>query len=427
MKATVSEPESWKRVLEIEIPAQEVENAYEEKLTKYRKDLKIPGFRPGHVPATIVKQRFGSAIKGEVIDDLVQKSYQTACEENKITPVSQAKVKDIKADEGQPVRFTVETEVDPPIEIKGYNKLKIKPNPKKIKDSDVDEAVKNLQDRLAEFKDVDRPSKKGDFVRLEYLKVIVDGEEKKEVQSPNYPVELGAESRIKDFDKGLIGHAANEVVDISVKFPKDYADSSVAGQSGDFQIKITAVQEKVLPEINEEFLKKVGDYKDEAALREGIRAQIEKEEIDKSKNEAYNRAIDQLIKDNHFEVPPARVEAFINYMHEESMKYRRDNNPVPSLDEIKQRYEEIAVRSIKRQRIIDYIAEKENIKATQEDVDREIDRIAKMYNQPFDTVKQAFRKNGTTNRIRVDVREQKTLDFLINEYTPAQESAENKE
>jgi trigger factor len=417
LKATVNEPESWKRVISIVIPEEEVRSAFDEKLGKYKKDLKLPGFRPGKVPLSLVKQKYGNAIRAEAIDELVQKSYREACEQNHINPISAAKVNDLKAAEGEPVTFSIETEVDPEIEIKGYQKLKVKPSPKKIKDSDIDEAIKGLQERFAEFKDVDREAKKGDFIKIEYLKVSIDGEERKDIKNPEYPVELGSENRIKDFDKGIIGHRAGETVDITVKFPKDYQDAQIAGKSGEFEVKLVAVQEKQLPEINEEFLKKLGNFADENALREDVRKNLENEEENKAKNEACDKAIETLIKDNPFEVPEARIEQFIDYMYQEALRYNRNEAPL-SREDVAARYRDTAVRTIKRHRIIDYISLKENIKATQEEVDSHIQKLAAMYNQPFDTLKQAFRKNGTTVRIRDDIREQKTLDFLIGETAP---------
>lgn len=424
MKSTVSQPESWKRVIEIEIPQEEVQSAFDQKLNKYKKDLKLPGFRPGKIPVSIIKQRFGHSIREEVIDELIQKSYKDACEENKIFPVSPAKLNDLDAPENGPVHISIETQVDPEIEIKGYNKLKIKASPKKIKDSDVDDSIEQLRERFAEFKPVEREAKKGDFISYEYLKVVIDGQERTDIKNPEYPVEIGGENRVKDFDKGLIGHSAGDIVDLDIKFPDDYPDSEVAGKGGQFQIKVVAVQEKVLPELNEEFLKKLGDFKDEAALREQIRNNLEAEEKNRSKNEAYNKAIDKLIDDNPFDVPPARIEQFIDYMQQEAMRYQRPGTAAPSREELESRYTETAIRAIKRQRILDYVAAKENIKATQEDVDKEIQRLAEIYNHPFEELKQTFRKNGTTLKIRDDIREQKTLDYLIGESSETGEKAE---
>jgi trigger factor len=420
VKSTVLEPKTWKRVIEIEAPAEELDTVFEEKLAKVRKELSLPGFRPGKVPAPLIKQRYGESIRAEAIEEMVQKIFKEVCTEKNINPISRGVVNDFKAEKGQPLVFKIETEIDPEIEIKGYEKLKIKAAPQKIKDSDIDEAVKNIQERFAEFKDIDRASKKGDYVRLEYLKVMLDGQERNDVKNPSYPVELGAEHRIKDFDKGLIGHTAGETVELSIKFPGDYADKEVAGTKGEFTIKITAVQEKIIPEV-ESFLKKLGDFENEEALRTQLRKQMETDALQQAKTDAHDKAIDTIIKQNDFEVPPSRIEAFIDYVMEQAAREQPKNQPLPSRDEVSGKYRETAVRTIKRQRIIDYIAQKEKISATQEEVDVEINKLAVQYNQPFETFKQTLRKNGTTLRIREDLRERKTLDFLIDELPVAAE------
>ncbi|MBD3322115.1 MAG: trigger factor [Chitinivibrionales bacterium] len=362
----------------------------------------------------MLKAKYGEAIRAEVIDNLIQRSYEEACRDHEIVPVSQAKVNKLAADEGSPIAFSIETEVDPEFTLKGYDKVKIKPSPKKIKKSDVDEAVANLRERLAEFRDVDRKAKKGDFVTIDYERVEIDGEEKPEVTSPQHPVEIGA-SQIKDFDKGLIGLAAGDVADITVRFPSGYGDSELAGKTGKLSVKVRKVQERILPEINEEFFKKIGDFSDEDALREEIRKDIQNRENERARNDACNKAIETLIDKNPFDVPPARIQQYIDHVLEQLQRQAGENNPVPSRNEIEDRYREMAVKTIKRYRIIDYIANEQKIKATQEEVDAEIRKIADQYGQPFETVKQALRRNGTTNRIRNDIRERKTLNTLIKD------------
>ncbi|MBN1129400.1 MAG: trigger factor [Chitinispirillaceae bacterium] len=412
MKSTVSEPNSWKRVIDIEVPHDEVDKVCEDKLQKVRKELSLPGFRPGKVPLPLIRQRYGDAIRSDAIDDLIQNAFKDACTEKKIIPISKGVVNNLKAEPGQPLTFTIEAEVDPEIELRKYNKRKVKVSAKKIKEEEVDESVMGLRERFAVFTDVDRPSKKGDYVKLEYLKVVIDGTERMDVKNPAYPVELGAEHRIKDFDKGLIGHAAGETVDLGVTFPKDYADKDVAGKGGEFTIKISAVQEKSLPEVAT-FLKQLGDFENEEALRLQIRKNLEAEALEQAKNEAYNRAIDDIIEDNPFDVPPARIGLFIDFLMEQMQKDNRQAEPLPPREEVAVRYRDMAVRTLKRHRIVDYIAAKEKIQATQEEVDAEIRKLAVRYNQPFDTLKQSLRQNGTTLRIRDDLREQKTLDFLV--------------
>ncbi|KMQ51274.1 Cell division trigger factor [Chitinispirillum alkaliphilum] len=414
MKTTVSEPESWKRVVDIEVPAEEMLQEYDKKLQKTKREIKMPGFRPGKVPLTLIKQRFGDAIKAELVDEMVQKSYRDACKENNINPVAQAIVNDIKYNEGEPLTVSIETEVDPEIEIKGYDKLKVKAKPQKIKKSDVDKEYEKFLDRMAEFKDVDRPSKKGDYIRFEYRKVMIDGEEQKNIQNPQHPIQLGGETELKEFDKALTGRKKGEEIDVTITFPEQYDDSAVAGKTGEFKVLLTDVQEKHLPEVNEEFLKKLGDFENVDALKERIRQDMENQELEKAKTDAHKEAIDTLIKENPFDVPPSRIKAFTDYMYEEALRYGQGQQPPPK-EELEKQYHDTAVNSIKQQRIVDYIAGKEKIKPTQEEVDQEILRLAQMYGQDFETLKGVLRKNGTTNRIRADLKEKKTLDSLIGE------------
>jgi len=413
LKTTVLEPETWKRVIEIEIPVEDYAAAADKKLSEYRRDAHLPGFRQGKVPVSVIKQRFGEAAKASVIEDLVKDSYKAACEEHGIIPVSEAKLTDMKEEEGEPLRFIIEAEVDPPIEIKGYDKLNIRPKPKKVKDSDVEESFQALLERFAEFEDVDRPSKKGDCVRFEYRKAVIDGEERQNMKGQGFPLQIGAADTLKEFDKGLTGVSAGDEVEITVKFPKDHSDQSAAGKTGEFSVTVLSVQEKHLPEADAEFLKKMGDFETVEALKERIRRDVEDNAVFRARKDAHAEAIEALIKANPFEVPPSKADKYIDMMIAEHTKDQEITEEY--YWELSERFRDAAVMALKRIRIVDFIAEKENFKASQEEVDNEIRGMAERFGNDFDEMKQAFRKNGMTNRIRHEIRETKILDFLIGE------------
>jgi trigger factor len=418
LKAAVSEPKSYIRILDIEIPKEDVESEYSRKLSQYKKEISLPGFRPGKVPLDLVKNRFGKSIYAQSVEDMVERSFEEACKQHSLSPISRGKISNLKADEGAPVSFTIEFEIDPPVEIKGFANLNIQADPKKIKDADVDKAMDELRDRHAELIDVDRAAKKGDSVAIEYVKVVIDGVERKDFSNPQYPIELGA-GEIKEFDKGLIGHGAGETLDLTIRFPKDFSTKDLAGKEAFFSVKIKAVKEKRVPELNADFLKKLGDFATPEALSDAVRKDLDHREKERSKNEAYSKAIDRLSEKNSFDVPESRIQSYLDHMAEEVKRYLRPGEPVPTPQEIDQKYRVTAVRAIKRFKIIDYVATKEKIKATQAEVDRQIEQLAAAYKQPFEQLKQSLRANGTTNRIRSDIREQKTLDFLIGEYSPS--------
>ena len=417
MKSTISKPKSWVRIVDIEIPKDEVEKVYNKKLSEYKHEITLPGFRQGKMPLAMVKNRFGASVFSAAVEDLIEQSFESACKEHNIVPISKGSLSNLNAKEGEPVSFTIELEIDPEIEIKGYAGLGISASPKKIKDGDVDKAIEEIREHNAEFKDVPRTTKKGDSVAIEYAKVVIDGAERKDFSNPKHPIELGT-GDIKEFDKGLIGHGAGETVDIDVTFPRDFGTKELAGKDAFFSVNIIAVKEKVVPDLTEEFLKKLGDFASEDALRDQVKKDLEHKELDRAKNEAYARAIERLADKNPFDIPESRIQSYIDHMQEELSKYARPGDQPPTRDEVAAKYRDTAIRSIKRYKIIDFIATKEKIKPTQAEVDRQVQQLAAYYNQPFDQVKQTMRANGTTNRIRADIREQKTLDFLIGELTP---------
>jgi trigger factor len=417
LKSTISKPKSWVRIIDIEIPKADVENTYNKKLSEYKREITLPGFRQGKTPLAIVKNRFGVSIFSATVEDLIEQSFESACKEHNIVPISKGSLSNLKAKEGEPISYTIEIEIDPEIEIKGYADLGISASPKKIKDGDVDKAVDEIRERSAEFKDVPRIAKKGDSVSIEYAKVVIDGIERKDFSNPKHPIELGT-GDIKEFDKGLIGHGAGETVDIDVTFPKDFSTKELAGKDAFFSVKILAVKEKVVPDLTEDFLKKLGGFASEDALREQVKKDLEHKELDRAKNEAYAKVIERLADRNPFDIPESRIQSYIDHMQEELSRYARPGEQLPTRDEVATKYRDVAIRSIKRYKIIDFIATKEKIKPIQAEVDRQVQQLAAYYNQPFDQVKQTMRANGTTNRIRADIREQKTLDFLIGEYTP---------
>jgi trigger factor len=424
LKTSLSEPKPWKRVLDIEVPSEDVEKAISERVSTYRKKMRLPGFRPGKAPTELIRSRYGEAIRAETIEDIVQESYEKACKEKGVAPVTGATVSSLKDEKGVSLTFTIETEVEPAIEVKGYEKLKIRPSPNKIKSADIDRVVEDLRMRNATFNDVDRAARKGDFVMFTYDKVTIDGSERTDISSPTYPVEVGTSS-IKGFDKAVIGSCAGQTVEASISFPKDYPDNDIANKKGSFTLTIKKVQERVLPELTEEFLKKLGDFADENALRERIGKDLEQRESARAKAEASSKAVDTLIKNNPFEIPPSLVERYLDAVLEE-MKQRAEHSgqQAPTREEVDQHYRESGIHTMKRHRILSYVATKENIRATPAEVDEQIATIAQQYGQPVDTLKEALRRNGTTLRIRDDIRERKTLDYLIGEYDPSAQAAE---
>ncbi|MFH1760355.1 MAG: trigger factor [bacterium] len=410
MKVDIAEKNSFTRELTVEIPAEEMEKEFNKNLSKYRRELQIPGFRPGKVPMNYVMSRFGKAIRGEVVEKAIEENYKKALDENKIIPVNQAKIEDIKAEENSPLVFKAVVEIEPDIELKDYKGLGIRPEVKQITDKEINEVLESIRDNLAKKVPVERSIKNGDLVELDYKKVIFDGEEQKEYENPKEALEIG-KSQTRDFDKELIGLNSGEEKAITVDFPEDYANKKLAGKKAEFLVYIKSIKEKVLPKLDDELAKDTGNYKSLDELKAKIKADLEDEEQKKAFKEAGDKVIDAIIEKNSFDVPESMVENYLSYKIQELTEVY---NLEIKDDEFKKRFQPDAVKFLKRKRILREISKAESIKPSQDEVDAEIKKVADMQMADFTRVKEQMRKNGLTIGIREDIKEKKTLEFLFS-------------
>ncbi len=414
MKAVVQKQSATQCVIEIEIDRSEIDVVYNEKLNASKKKVQLPGFRAGKVPTKMIEAQFGPSIRAEAMDEIMNKSFREACKENKLEPVSDPSVTDLKDEPGAEFSFKIAFEVDPEITVTGYKDLTARPQIKAVEDAAIDETIDDMRERLAGLKDTGAPSRTGDFLNIEYVSVKIDGEVR-DLSAPVAPLELG-KSAITPFNSALVGMSAGEVAKVSDTFAEDFFNKEFAGHTVDFEVKVTAVSQKDLPVVDAEFAKRVGDFDDVATLRDAIRKDHEERAKVEAREAAWSQAISELISKNPFEVPQSRVEYFIDRMAEDEAKYYQQGQ-VPTRDEVAGRYREMAVNTIKKHRLINWIAEAENVKAPQSEVDERIKAIADYYQRPFEEIKENLRRTGRTVQIREEIREQKVLNRLIGEET----------
>jgi len=411
MKATVTSPESWKKIIEVEIPVEDVTAQTEKKIAKYSKEAAIPGFRKGKVPTNIIRQRFGDSIRGEVIEDLMNNAYRDACIEQKINPVSDPVIENVKAENDAPISFTATVEVDPEIVINDYKNLNVTVAIETTEDKDVEDALEAIADQYSTFSPAEGAATVGQVVTLGYSEVTVEGETLQGFLPSPQMVEVG-KAPLAELNDILAGMSVSDSKTVSVTYPEDFRIAEVAGKSGEFTVVVTAVQNKAKADLTDEFVKEKLNFDNLDALKTAIRADIEKHKDEAGKNKAFDEAIDKILEKNDFAIPPARISHYISHLMKDESRYYPNGNQ-PSFADYLERYKDVAEKSLKRFRILDYIANTEKVKATQEEVDVKIKAIADQYNQPFETVKAAFRQNGTTVQIREDIKEGKALECLV--------------
>jgi trigger factor len=406
VKATISEPTTTERVLEIEVERERLDKIFDQKVKKYSKEVRINGFRPGNVPKEVIAKRFKDPINAESLEALIEEVLKEACKEHNIEPIAPGRIDKLENELGKPIMVKAILEVDPPVDVKDY-KLDIPVHGADISDEEVETQLTGLRKRQAEEIKVDRAAALGDVVVAQYLSITIGGEAKPLPPRPEFRMELGTSS-VPAMDRALIGAKAGDEKPVSFAFPADYAQADFAGKDSEYQLKILEVMEIKLPALDDELAKKFGfDTLD--IFRARIREDLAKQSVQKAKEEAYEEAMRRLMETNPFEIPKARIQNYVRYKLEQQGHVHDNDDHGHDHSDLEQE----AVFNIRRYRLLEEISKKEKIKPTSEEVDARLREMAEQYGTDFETLKASLRKSGKILDIREELKSEKTLDFVI--------------
>jgi len=404
----VAERGATERELELSIPGADLSALVETKIETYRKKISLQGFRPGKLPKDVVKKRFGASIRSEAIEELVESSVRKALSEKKIVPAGPGSITELKAPEGGDVLIKFQFEVDPVLDLKDYKGLGVKADKRKVAQADVDQRIEQIRSQTARVQKPERPSQTGDLVMARYLKVLVDGVEKP-AQNPVFQAEIG--KGIPAVDAALTGVEPGQNLSIDFAFPADHPDPEQAGKKARYEVAVEAVYERIIPEVTDEWVKMLGPFETVQEFLDRVRTDLQesmdREDIQKARDEA----IDIVLTRNPFAVPRSRVEAFVEWQRE---RMTRQGAQLPEMPELLASLGQEAERQIRRQRAVEWIAEKEGVKATTEEVDARIKEMAEQAGISPDDAREELRKSGRLMEVREGIRFEKTLDSLIS-------------
>ena len=419
MSVEIKETSATLRTLEVTIPQEDLKAPFEKKLSQYKKQVSMKGFRQGQVPKAMILKQFGDSIHHEVVNEMVDKVLNEELKKANIIPVGQLKVTKFNDDKETAVSLTVEVEMDPEIDIKGYADTGITVPQTAVHEEEVQAEFDHLMKMWSQDEHVDRAAQKGDVVVGNYLEVVIDGEKQELPENREFRSLLG-ESASPGFDEGLTGANAGETKEINFKYPDDHKDERYRGKTAQFKVEVTDVRKIVPPTLDEEFCKKVG-VKDEAELKSNIAESLANQKQDAAKTKAINEAIDKLIEQNPFEVPNARVVDLIKWSINRNVQDPKDAVE-PTEEQMKTLAPE-AIREIKKHRILEFVATKEKIRPAQAQVDARLQEMAKSYHIEFEDLKSHFRQSGRINQLREELRFQMAADFIVGIRPEAKEEA----
>jgi trigger factor len=407
---------SCRRELELEIPAEQVTKASEKVAKEFMKVARVPGFRPGKAPISLIKRRFADEIKGEVLQTLVPETVEKAVAEQKLTPISQPQVDKLEFHEGQPVKFRASFDVLPEFALANYKNLQIEMPEMTIGDEDVTKALGEMQQRAANFAPVEgRAVQNDDFVQVKLHGTPDGGGEP--LQAESVLCHIGAEETMEPFNENLRGANVGDHKDFDVSYPADYPDAKLAGKLFHYAVDVLGIKTKKLPELNDEFAKDVSDAATLDELKTKIRESLEHERDHRQKDLQREKIIGELVKLHDFPVPESlvehqmdvRLERVVRSLAQQGVDPRAVNVDWVSL---RRRQEDRAKDDVKAELIIDRIATDEKIDATEEELDHELEHMASHSGESAEAIRARLTKQGALDRMKAKLRSDKTIDWL---------------
>ncbi|MGZ4839362.1 MAG: trigger factor [Terriglobales bacterium] len=425
-----------RREIQVEIPAEVVSRETENVIQKMQKVARLPGFRAGKVPSTVIRQRFAEEIKSEVVESLVPRYFHQEAEKQKLVPVSQPRVTDLHLESGEPMRFKAAFEVLPEIEVSGYHELRVDKPDTAVTEQEIEESLNRIREQQATYTPIEgRAIESGDYaqVSLEGIPKASAGTSDevaggvnsaatpadKPVKVDDVMVEVGGTNTVREFSDNLRGMKPGEQRTFEVSYPSDFSDQRLAGKIFEYTIAVKAIKQKHLPALSDEFAKELGgEINSVDELKQKIREGLEHEKLQAAEREGKEKILEELVKRHEFEVPEALVERQIDIRLERGLRalaaqgMRSEDMKKMDFHRLRAGQKEAAVREVKASLLLDKIAEAEKIDVSDEEIDHEVQALAAQSKQPAEAVRARLTREGALDRIRNRLRNDKALDFL---------------
>jgi trigger factor len=409
--------EGCKHELEISIPPDAVEAETVQVTKTFQDRAKLPGFRPGKAPASLIRRNFAGDIRQQVLEHLVPRFFDEKAKEESLRVVGTPTISDVHFHDGEPLRFKAHFEVFPEFEPAEYKGVEVPYAQPEVSDEDVEKRVQELRESKATYVNEDpRPLQDGDYAVIS-LESVAGAETA--IKSDEVVVLVAGPETLAGFTDNLRGASAGDEKEFDVTYPEDYGQEKLSGKTVRFKVGVKGLRRKELPETNDDFAQDLGDFRtmDElkAALQKSILAQREAE----AQRDAKDRLVEKLVDANDFPVPEKFVDSQIQNRVEQRLRSLAQQGVDPStfnLDwaKIKEAQRDAAIREVKASLIIGKVAEREAIGVTNDEVDKEVQRIAQQNREPLATVRKKLTEDGTMDRIASHIQTEKTLNFLFD-------------
>lgn len=424
MKSKMKKLDGTARQIDIEMPKEAVDQAYNEVLEEMRKTAKIPGFRPGNAPLDIIQKNYQKDAEDEVKQRLIPRAYQMALKEHNIVPVSYPEVSDVSFEISGVLKFKARVDCCPEVNLKKYKGFKVTRKKVSVDDQEVAETLERFANMNADFSDTDEPLEKGQFAVCN-VETFVDGESVSK-ERENMWIEVDKEASLLGMGEDLIGLKKGDTKDIEVTLPETYPDKKYAGKKATFKVQVKETKKKELPAIDDEFAKKMGK-ETISEVKDEIRTQLLMRKEANEKINMKNQIMEQLLKKYVFEIPASMVKRQLKVLMDkaESDLLQRgvDKESIEShKDKLKDQLTREAENKVRIYFILDEIANAEKVVVEDEEIDEWLKGLAVSYGQKHEDVKKYYEEHNLLDGLKEQLREEKTLDLLVEEANVTEKS-----
>jgi trigger factor len=420
MQITETTSDGLKHEFKVTVGAEDIARRIETRLTEIGQQVRLPGFRPGKVPLTVLRQRYGSSVMGEVLERAVNDSSTAAMREHKLRPALQPKIEIVSFNEGKDLEYKLAVEVLPDVVPMNFNELSLERLKPEVPDGEVDQALERIAKQQRKSAPVDRPAQTGDIVVIDFTGTI-DGKEFPGGSAKGQRLELGTGQFIPGFEDQLVGAKAGEQRTVTVTFPADYGAADLAGKIAVFAVEVKEVREVASQPVDESLAEAVG-MENLAALRDAVRQQIERDYAGIARQRLKRQLLDRLAERHHFAVPQGMVELELDVIWKQFEAERERlkqqgaaaDGDGKSDDEIKLEYRPIAERRVRLGLLLSEVGRNNNIQVAQEELNRALAEEARRFPGHERQVVEYYRNQpGALDQLRAPIFENKVVDFIL--------------
>jgi len=415
MKIAVESIEGCKRRLAVEAPVDVVQQEWERAYGRVQKQARLPGFRKGHVPRSLVKVHFSDDVRREVAEHLIPDVYRKALTEAKLDPVNEPDLQEVKLEEGAPLSFVAVVEVKPAIALTDYKGVEVQHAPVPVTADDLTAALEQMREQQAQFHVVERPAATGDLVVVDYT-VAIDGHPPS--SQTGYEFLVGARNVLPEIDDAVVGVRAGEERQVTLRFADDHRREDLRGRGGSATVKLVEVKEKALPALDDDFAKSIGEFETQEVLRAELLKQLEARRQHDETRTLQEKIVDAVVARHDFTVPDALVMRQVAHRIEHARESVRRQGIDP--ERMPWDYEKLiaelrpnAEMAVRRALLLEAIADKEAIAPTDADVDAEVEKLAQASQRPAPAVRRMMEKSGDLEGLRQGLRDRMTLELLV--------------